>query len=100
MDHNIEITPGPESTHTIASNGLMYQVSFFMENEDGDGGFFKVSGMDCETKKPDIWLLSRIGGDKEHRIRIFDLCDSTDIYCSSGPKPQQVPNTSCRFSYE
>jgi hypothetical protein len=88
------------NTHTISANGLTYDICQFKEDESGEGGVFKVIGMDHERRRPSLWNLDTIPPKDSRPILIVQADDASDIYHPSTPMDQRTHNTVFRFSYD
>lgn len=95
-DTIFEPTPTSTPVHRIFSQGMIYEVNYFFENEHGDGGSFTVIGMNHDTPKPPDWILETIASGFKQRISISNLDDASDI---SPLDTAVTPKTSCDFSY-
>ena len=96
MTDHIIAPPDSTPSHEISAQGLIYDVTYFFENEHGDGGYFTVIGMTFDTPKPPAWILETKDSGFKQRISISDLEDATDVSASSAP---MQPKTSCSFLY-
>jgi hypothetical protein len=95
-DTIFEPAPSSVPAHRIFSQGMIYDVNYFFENEQGDGGCFTVIGMNHDTPKPPDWTLETIATGFKQRISIYNLEDASDI---SGSDTSVTPKTSCDFAF-